>query len=140
MPYHSYLLTISFASPNPQNKSLNDAVQRLHHFLMVILPQGRSAVAKRLSIGEPTFNLIIDGLTQPQGFRDIREESQKPLYRSGVMSLRDLRGGMRLSGRITNVVDFGVFVDIGVGKVRVPSLLLFSQCSAYHLARQQYAV
>ena len=40
-----------------------------------------------------------------------------------MISLRDLQGGMRLSGRITNVVDFGVFVDIGVGNVRALSLL-----------------
>ena len=70
-------------------------------------------------MGKPTVELILDGLAQPSGFRDIRQESVKPLYRRGVRSLYDLSPGDTLQGRVTNVVDFGIFVDVGIGQVSI---------------------
>ncbi|XP_076815956.1 S1 RNA-binding domain-containing protein 1-like isoform X2 [Clavelina lepadiformis] len=75
-----------------------------------------SSLASQLGIGEPTLQLIIDGLTQPFGFRDIREESSKPLYRRGLEHIEDLHHCHSIHGRVTNVTDFGVFVDVGVGQ------------------------
>jgi uncharacterized protein len=71
-------------------------------------------VARKLGAGLPTVRDIIAALLQPG--RDPREELPKPLFRKDVMTLDDLREGMLLSGKVTNVVDFGAFIDIGVGR------------------------
>lgn len=71
-------------------------------------------LSKTLSVGEPTLQLIIDGLSQLKGFRDIRE-SMEPLLRRG--DHRDPRPGEVVRGRVANVTDFGIFVDIGIGQV-----------------------
>ena len=69
-------------------------------------------VAKELEIGEMTLSDIIDELSKPG--RDPREDMPKPILRSDVLKLEDLKEGMVLSGTVRNVIDFGVFVDIGV--------------------------
>jgi uncharacterized protein len=63
-------------------------------------------------IGRPTLEDILDALAQPG--RDPREELTGPILRSDVLTIEDLRPGMRLKGTVRNVVDFGAFVDIGV--------------------------
>jgi len=65
-----------------------------------------------LEIGEMTLEDIISELSKPG--RDIREEMPKPILRSDVLKLEDLKEGMILSGTVRNVIDFGAFVDIGV--------------------------
>ena len=69
-------------------------------------------VAKELEIGEMTLSDIIDELSKPG--RDPREDMPKPILRSDVLKLEDLKEGMVLSGTVRNVIDFGAFVDIGV--------------------------
>ncbi len=69
-------------------------------------------VAEALQAGEPTVRDIIAALMKPG--RDPREEMPKPIFRSDVLSFDDLREGMVLTGTVSNVVDFGAFVDIGV--------------------------
>lgn len=69
-------------------------------------------MAKELKIGEMTLSDIIDELSKPG--RDPREDMPKPILRSDVLKLEDLREGMVLSGTVRNVIDFGAFVDIGV--------------------------
>lgn len=69
-------------------------------------------VAKELEIGEMTLSDIIDELSKPG--RDPREDMPKPILRSDVLKLEDLKEGMILSGTVRNVIDFGAFVDIGV--------------------------
>ncbi|GAB1598289.1 S1 RNA-binding domain-containing protein 1-like [Argonauta hians] len=71
-------------------------------------------LAEQYGIGEPTMSLIITGLTQAINY-DIREESEKPLFRTSVMGWSDLKVGQQLTGRVGNVTHFGAFVDIGVG-------------------------
>lgn len=71
-----------------------------------------SDVAKELEIGEMTLSDIIDELSKPG--RDPREDMPKPILRSDVLKLEDLKEGMVLSGTVRNVIDFGAFVDIGV--------------------------
>ncbi len=68
--------------------------------------------AKELGIGEITLKDIIDELKKPG--RDIRDEMPKPIFKSDVLKLEDLKEDMILSGTVRNVVDFGAFVDIGV--------------------------
>ena len=69
-------------------------------------------IAKELSIGEPTLVDILKELEKPG--RDPREELDKPILRSDVLDMKDLKEGMKLKGTVRNVIDFGAFVDIGV--------------------------
>ena len=69
-------------------------------------------VAKEIEIGEMTLKDIIDELIKPG--RDPREDMPKPILRSDVLKLDDLKEGMILTGTVRNVIDFGAFVDIGV--------------------------
>ena len=70
------------------------------------------ALPDELGIGEPTFNDILDNLEKPG--LDPRDEMPKPIFKSDVLKMEDLREGMVLKGTVRNVVDFGAFVDIGV--------------------------
>lgn len=69
-------------------------------------------LASELEIGELTLRDIVKELEKPG--RDPRDEMPKPVLRSDVMSMEDLKPGMILSGTVRNVIDFGAFVDIGV--------------------------
>ncbi len=71
-----------------------------------------SDMAKELEVGEMTLADIISELSKPG--RDPREDMPKPILRSDVLKLEDLREGMVLTGTVRNVIDFGAFVDIGV--------------------------
>ena len=68
--------------------------------------------AEELQIGEMTLSDIITELSKPG--RDPREDMPKPVLRSDVLKLEDLKEGMVLTGTVRNVIDFGAFVDIGV--------------------------
>lgn len=70
------------------------------------------ALSEELNIGIPTLNDIIEELKKPG--RDPRDEMPKPILRNDVMKMEDIKVGMRLTGTVRNVVDFGAFVDIGV--------------------------
>lgn len=72
----------------------------------------KTEVAEKLGIGVPTLNDIIRELEKPG--RDPREEMPAPVLRSDVLEMSDLKEGMVLKGTVRNVIDFGVFVDIGV--------------------------
>src|SRR5690625_2964190 len=71
-------------------------------------------VAKELNIGKPTLIDIINSLTQPE--RDPRDDLPQPILQKNIIQLEDLQQGMEMQGTVRNVVDFGVFVDIGVGQ------------------------
>ncbi|MBU8710143.1 Tex family protein [Bacillus subtilis] len=71
-----------------------------------------SETAKELGIGEITLKDICEQLTRPE--RDPRDEVPKPLLKTDVLQLEDLKEGMELQGTVRNVVDFGAFIDIGV--------------------------
>ena len=68
--------------------------------------------AKGLEIGEMTLSDIITELSKPG--RDPREDMPKPILRSDVLKMEDLKEGMVLAGTVRNVIDFGAFIDIGV--------------------------
>ena len=69
-------------------------------------------LATELNIGVPTIKDIIKELQKPG--RDPRDEMPKPVLRSDVLKIEDLKEGMILTGTVRNVIDFGAFVDIGV--------------------------
>ena len=68
--------------------------------------------AKKLEVGSLTLEDIIKEISKPG--RDPRDEMPKPILRSDVLKIEDLKEGMILSGTVRNVIDFGAFVDIGV--------------------------
>ena len=71
-------------------------------------------MADVLSVGEPTLIDIIDALQRPG--RDLRDDFPQPILKQKVLSMEDLEEGMELEGTVRNVVDFGAFVDVGVGQ------------------------
>ncbi|WP_080875338.1 Tex family protein [Oceanobacillus timonensis] len=72
----------------------------------------KQAVAEELELGLPTLEDIIEALSKPE--RDLRDDFPQPLLKKNVMNMEDLKTGMELQGTVRNVVDFGVFVDVGV--------------------------
>ena len=73
---------------------------------------GWTQAAQRCGVGEPTLRDMVKELLKPG--RDPRDELPAPILRTDVLELKDLKPGMVLSGTVRNVIDFGVFVDIGV--------------------------
>ena len=71
-----------------------------------------SELASELKVGVPTVTDILNELQKPG--RDPREDMPKPILRSDVLKLEDLKEGMVLKGTVRNVIDFGAFVDIGI--------------------------
>ena len=72
------------------------------------------AVREEVGLGKETYQDIMKALTAPG--RDMRDDMAAPLLRTDVLSLEDLTEGMELEGSVRNVVDFGAFVDVGVGQ------------------------
>ena len=77
-----------------------------------LMTKDKTKLAKELGIGEITLTDIIKELEKPG--RDPRDEMPKPILRSDVLEMKDLKEGMILKGTVRNVIDFGAFVDIGV--------------------------
>ena len=73
---------------------------------------GESKIAEECGVGVPTLRDIIAELMKPG--RDLRDELPAPMLRTDVMDMKDLKECMELKGTVRNVIDFGVFVDIGV--------------------------
>lgn len=78
----------------------------------LLADKGAEAVAAELGVGVPTLTDMAAELKRPG--RDPRDELPPPLLRTDVMGLEDLKAGMELTGTVRNVIDFGVFVDVGV--------------------------
>ena len=74
--------------------------------------KNKKALAEELGIGEITLTDILKELEKPA--RDPRDDMPRPILRSDVLDMKDLKPGMILKGTVRNVIDFGVFVDIGV--------------------------
>ena len=74
--------------------------------------KGIESLAETLDIGIPTLEDIIDEIKKPG--RDPREDLPKPILKTGVIDINQLKPGMMLNGTVRNVADFGAFVDIGV--------------------------
>ena len=85
--------------------NLSDLTRKLEEY-------GLSRAAAECAVGEPTLLDIAKELSKPG--RDPRDELPAPILRKDVLEMKDLKPGMELTGTVRNVIDFGVFVDIGV--------------------------
>lgn len=101
----SLMKLLSYDLKDLKNGNLVDIDER-------VKAKGISSIASELGIGEPTLLDIIKEIKKPG--RDPREELPKPIFKSGVINMEDLKPGMKLTGTVRNVSDFGAFVDIGV--------------------------
>lgn len=92
-------------------------------------------LSEELEVGEETLKDIVKELEKPA--RDPREEMQKPILRTDVLDMKDLKPGMILKGTVRNVIDFGAFVDIGVHQ---DGLVHISQMSKKYIKHPLEAV
>ncbi len=88
-----------------QEGNLGDLPARLKAY-------GEEKAAAACGVGVPTLRDVAAELMKPG--RDVRDELPKPILRTDVLEIKDLKPGMELTGTVRNVIDFGVFVDIGV--------------------------
>ena len=86
------------------------AAGRLSGLALTVRDYGK--LAQELGVGEITLRDIVKELEKPG--RDPRDEMPRPILRTDVLEMKDLKEGMILKGTVRNVIDFGVFVDIGV--------------------------
>ena len=86
--------------------------EKLKHLPTLIEKEGSEKVAKELNIGEPTLIDIAGELAKPG--RDIRDDLPKPMLKSELLGIENLKEGMVMMGVVRNVIDFGAFVDISV--------------------------
>ena len=96
---------------------------------------GWSRAAEACGVGEPTLRDITAELLKPG--RDPRDELPRPILRTDVLEMKDLKPGMVLTGTVRNVIDFGVFVDIGVHQ---DGLVHISQVSDHFIRHPSEAV
>lgn len=105
-PAAKKLLTLcGYRTQDLQEGKLEQLAQR-------VAQMGQAQVAQRIGVGEPTLRDMVAELSKPG--RDPRDELPKPLLRTDVMEMSDLKEGMVLTGTVRNVTDFGAFVDIAV--------------------------
>jgi uncharacterized protein len=98
------LETLSVKNISEEGNKLKSKLKESHVQLEALLEE--------LGIGRPTFDDIIENLAKPG--LDPRDDLQKPIFKSDVLKMEDIKEGMMLKGTVRNVVDFGAFVDIGV--------------------------
>ena len=88
-----------------KNGGIPDIVLRAKNY-------GEEKLAGEIGVGLPTLRDMLEELKKPG--RDPRDELPKPVLRTDVLDMKDLKPGMELTGTVRNVIDFGAFVDIGV--------------------------
>lgn len=99
------LKLVDYSDKEIKTAKFGDLPQRVKQY-------GTKTMAEKLEIGLPTLDDIVKELSKPG--RDPRDEMPKPMLRSDVLDIKDLKEGMELKGTVRNVIDFGAFVDIGV--------------------------
>ncbi len=92
----------------------DDDVRRgaVAQLMQKVQSMGETQVAEKLAVGVPTLRDVVKELVKPG--RDLRDDLPAPILRTDVLDMKDLKPGMVLTGTVRNVIDFGVFVDIGV--------------------------
>ena len=96
---------IGYSLEDVKNRNIKDIDKRVEKI-------GIIEISKKLDIGEITLKDIISEIKKPG--RDPREDGIKPILRTDVLKIEDIKEGMILKGTVRNVVDFGAFVDIGI--------------------------
>ena len=99
------LKLVDYSDKEIKTAKFGDLPQRVKQY-------GTKTMAEKLEIGLPTLDDIVKELSKPG--RDPRDEMPKPMLRSDVLDIKDLKEGMELKGTVRNVIDFGAFVDVGV--------------------------
>lgn len=99
------LATLEYSKEELKKSGLKDIEERSQS-------HGIEKLAEEIGVGVPTLKDIIKELKKPG--RDPREELPKPIFKTGILELSQLKPGMELMGTVRNVADFGAFVDIGV--------------------------
>ena len=97
------LITMGYTTDDLKKGGIKGLSDKIHDY---------KHLAEKLEIGELTLRDIVKELEKPG--RDPRDEMPKPILRTDVLEMKDLKPGMVLKGTVRNVIDFGVFVDIGV--------------------------
>ena len=108
---------------------------RLGDLRKQVASYGAEKAASEIGVGVPTLTDVIGELMKPG--RDVRDALPKPILRTDVMEISDLKPGMKLSGTVRNVIDFGAFVDIGVHQ---DGLVHISQISDRYLKHPSEAL
>ena len=99
------LKLFGYSDDDVKNRKLQKLPEQIKQF-------GENKAAEECGLGVPTMNDIVTELLKPG--RDVRDSLPKPELRSDIMDINDLKEGMELNGTVRNVIDFGIFVDIGV--------------------------
>lgn len=99
------LETLGYTEDDVKNGRITDIDSKVAFFKIETL-------AEKLGVGVPTLTDIIKEIKKPG--RDPREEMPKPVLKTGIVDIKQLKPGMALTGTVRNVADFGAFVDIGV--------------------------
>lgn len=99
------LKLFGYTDDDVENRKLQKLPEQIKKF-------GELKAAEECGLGVPTMNDIVTELLKPG--RDVRDALPKPELRSDIMDINDLKEGMELNGTVRNVIDFGIFVDIGV--------------------------
>lgn len=107
----------------------------LEHLQSRFMKFGAEKAAQHCGVGVPTLEDVIKELMKPG--RDPRDELPAPILRTDVLEMKDLKPGMVLSGTVRNVIDFGVFVDIGVHQ---DGLVHISQVAKHKVAHPSEVV
>ena len=108
-------VTFEASAPNNQKTKETEVAAQTNEASISSLEKrikNKKLLAEELGIGEITLTDILKELEKPA--RDPRDDMPKPILRSDVLDMKDLKPGMVLKGTVRNVIDFGVFVDIGV--------------------------
>jgi len=93
-------------------KYLNLTIENAKMVRLALKSKNLKEIADRFGIGELTLNDIIANLEKHD--LDIRDSVEPIVFKKGVLKFEDLKEGMMIDGKVTNIVDFGVFVDIGL--------------------------
>ena len=99
------LKIFGYSDEDVKERKLNDLPSKIKAY-------GNEKAAAECGMGVPTMNDIVVELLKPG--RDVRDSLPKPVLRSDVTEIKDLKEGMELTGTVRNVIDFGAFIDIGV--------------------------
>ena len=125
----------SYAAAKEVLKLLKFTDQDMSQLPQMLEDYGVAKAAAHCQVGEPTIRDIVKELSKPG--RDPRDELPAPILRKDVLEMKDLKPGMELTGTVRNVIDFGVFVDIGVHQ---DGLVHISQVSDRRLRHPSEAV
>mgnify|MGYP001442411564 CR=1 FL=1 len=93
-------------------KAVNLSTDKCELVKLAVKEKNVKSLADKLGIGEYTINDIIDNLEKPD--RDIRDNVDPVVFKQGILSIESLKEGDMLTGKVSNVVDFGAFVDVGL--------------------------